>query len=73
MKLRLPPQKLTRLAGLLEARKIIICRDLESLFGMLQHTSKVVCILLRWIYDLLAATSHFKPHFPGVSEDAGNA
>jgi len=69
MELRLPADKLTRLAGLLEAwhgRKAGIRRDLESLVGMLQHASKVVRpgrIFLRRIYDLLAATNHFKPHF----------
>ena len=69
MELRLPPEKLTQLAGLLEAwhgRKTGIRHDLESLVGMLQHASKVVHpgrIFLRRIYDILAATSHFKPHF----------
>ena len=69
MELRLPPEKLTQLVGLLEAwhgRKTSIRHDLESLVGMLQHASKVVHpgrIFLRRIYDILAATSHFKPHF----------
>ena len=69
MELRLPPEKSARLASLLEVwhgKKTGTRRELESLVGTLQHASKVVRpgrIFLRRIYDLLAATNHFKPHY----------
>jgi len=69
MELRLPQDKLTCLTSLLNTwhgKKAGVRCELESLAGMLQHACKVVRpgrIFLRRIYDLLATTSHFKPHF----------
>ena len=69
MELRLPREKLSRLHSLLHiwhGKKSGTRRDLESLAGTLQHASKVVQpgrIFIRRIYNLLAQTSNFKPHY----------
>ena len=69
MTLSLPEEKLARIQGLLEewhGRSSGARRDLESLVGTLQHAASVVRpgrLFLRRVYDLLAGTSHFKPHY----------
>ena len=69
MELRLPADKLLRLTELLchwRGRVAGSRKELESLAGVLQHASKVVHpgrTFIRRIYNLIAATQHFKPHF----------
>jgi hypothetical protein len=69
MTLSLPAEKLQRIGSLLQewhGRSAGTRRDLESLVGTLQHAAYVVRpgrLFLRRIYDLLAGTSHFKPHY----------
>ena len=69
MELRLPQEKLDRLNGVLaewRGKRSGKRRDLESLVGLLQHASQVVRpgrIFLRRLYNLLAQTGSFKPHF----------
>ena len=69
MELRLPQGKLDRLNGVLaewRGKRSGKRRDLESLVGLLQHASQVVRpgrIFLRRLYNLLAQTGSFKPHF----------
>ena len=69
MVLRLPQEKLERQRSLLATWRgwsSYLRRELESLAGVLQHASKVVRpgrSFMRRIYDLLAQTQHFKPHF----------
>ena len=69
MTLSLPAEKLQRIGSLLQewhGRSARTRRDLESLVGTLQHAAYVVRpgrLFLRGIYDLLAGTSHFKPHY----------
>ena len=68
MTLQLPDDKLRRMELMLtdwSGRSSGTRRDLESLAGTLQHAASVVSsgrLFLRRIYDLLAATRHFKPH-----------
>ena len=69
MELRLPPDKLQCLLQLLcdwRGKKVGSQKKLESLVGLMQHASKVVRpgrIFLRRLYDLLAVTHHYKPHY----------
>ena len=69
MSLRLPDEKLERLRSLLvswRGQDSHTRKELESLAGMLQHASRVVRpgrTFMRRVYDLLAQTQQFKPHF----------
>lgn len=69
MELRLTPDKLQRLLQLLRdwrGKKVGLRKELESLVGLMQHASKVVCpgrIFLRHLYNLLAVTHQYKPHY----------
>ena len=69
MELRLPQDKLSRLSEALRSwrgRRSGKRRDLESLVGLLQHASQVVQhgrIFLRRLYNLLAQTNDFRPHY----------
>ena len=69
MELCLPADKLHTLYELLNrwrGKKTGSRRELESLAGILQHSSKVVHsghIFIQGIYNLIAATDHFKPHY----------
>ena len=69
MEMRLPSEKLERLSTLLKywrGRKAGSRKDLESLARMLQHACNVVRpgrIFLRRVYELLARTYSYKPHY----------
>ena len=66
MELRLPAEKLERLASLLaiwRGRGSGPRRDLESLAGILQHACSPGRIFMRRIYDTLARTHNYKPHY----------
>ena len=69
LELRLPVEKLEQLANLLgqwRGRRSGSRVGLESLAGLLQHACKVVRpgrTFTRRIYNLLAQTHHFQPHF----------
>ena len=69
MELRLPADKLARLSDTLQGwrgRRAGSHRDLESLVGLLQHSTQVVRpgrVFLRRLYNLLARTASFKPHY----------
>lgn len=69
MEIRLPQEKLKRLRDCLNlwhGKKSGERVALESLVGLLQHASKVVHpgrTFVRRLYDLLAATSHYRPHY----------
>ena len=50
----------------LRGKKVGSRKELESLVGLMQHTSKVVRpgrIFLRRLYNLLAVTHQYKPHY----------
>ena len=69
MELRLLQEKLSRLIDALtewRSKRSGKLKDLESLVGLLQHVSQVVCpssVFLRRLYNLLVQTGSFKPHF----------
>ena len=69
LELHLPVKKLEQLADLLaqwRGRRSGSRVGLESLAGLLQHACKVVRpgrTFTRRIYNLLAQTHHFQPHF----------
>ena len=69
MEMRLPSEKLERLSTLLKywrGRKAGSRKDLESLARMLQHACNVVRpgrTFLRRVYELLARTYSYKPHY----------